>query len=327
MTTVHKQNILTPTGRLVQGSLYTPQDKDADGRPLTVKSGPNAGQPTIRYFFALAIKKGAEQHWSQTPWGGILWALGHAAWPGGQAQRPDFAWKVKDGDSQIPNKKGRKPCDIEGFPGHWILSFSSSYAPKVVNSNGTAAILEKDAVKIGYYVQVAGTVDSNESTQTPGLYLNHSHVALQGYGPEIVVGPDPASLGFGGGVQPTEMSTTPVGGGLPPPPPAPGAGVPPAGSAIPLYPAAPVAGGNLPPPPAPPAYVAPSAPTAVQPHPAILAPPTAPPAPPPPPAAPAMPPPPPGPTMTAKAGTVTREQYLGAGWTDAQLITNGLMTP
>ena len=50
-------NATTPVGRYVQGDLYTPQDKDAAGRPMLVKSGPNVGQPTRKWFFALAIPK------------------------------------------------------------------------------------------------------------------------------------------------------------------------------------------------------------------------------------------------------------------------------
>ena len=110
-------NITSPVGRIVLGSLYDPQDKDAEGKPLVTKSGPNAGQPRVNYFFALAIPKAGEVHWSQTAWGQQIWAVGHAAFPQA-AQSPQFAWKIEDGDSQIPNRKGRKPCDTEGHAGH-----------------------------------------------------------------------------------------------------------------------------------------------------------------------------------------------------------------
>ena len=36
-------NFTTPVGRLVQGSLYKGNDTDAEGRPLVVKTGANAG--------------------------------------------------------------------------------------------------------------------------------------------------------------------------------------------------------------------------------------------------------------------------------------------
>ena len=91
-------DVLFPTGRVVQGDLYKAQDKDGDGKPLVVKSGPNQGKPTVKYFFAVAIpKKPGEAHWGSTDWGAKIWALGHSTWPNGQAQAPTFAWKVDDG--------------------------------------------------------------------------------------------------------------------------------------------------------------------------------------------------------------------------------------
>ena len=48
-------NFTTPVGRLVAGSLYKGQDKDAEGRPLVVKNGPQAGQPRLDFYFAIAI--------------------------------------------------------------------------------------------------------------------------------------------------------------------------------------------------------------------------------------------------------------------------------
>jgi len=52
-----KVNITSPVGRIVMGSLYDPSTTDAEGKPLVVKTGPNAGQPRVNYFFALAIPK------------------------------------------------------------------------------------------------------------------------------------------------------------------------------------------------------------------------------------------------------------------------------
>ena len=244
-------SLLMPVGRLVQGSLYKGQTQDAEGNPMVIKSGPNAGQPRTDYFFAVAIPKGAEQHWNQTDWGSKIWNTGQKSYPNGQANSPTFAWKITDGDSTIPNRAGRKPIDREGFKGHWVVSFSSGYAPKIFNSNGTAPITEPDAVKLGYYVQVLGNCAGNGSSQQPGIYLNHSMVAHAGFGPEITVGPDPKNVGFGQSPLPVGASATPVGG---------------------LAPAAPA-----------------PAPASVQPHPGFLQPPAPPPAPPAPPVPPAAP--------------------------------------
>ena len=212
-----RQNFTTPVGRMVMGSLYKPQTKDAEGNLLTIKSGPNAGQPKVEYFFALAILKGGEGHWAHTEWGKIIWAVGHADFPSGQAQSPAFAWKVVDGDSQTPNRTGKKPCDREGYPGNWVLSFKSGFAPKIYNANGSQEISEPDAVKCGYYIQVNGDVEGNGSMQQPGVFLNHSIVALSAYGPEIHVGPDPSGVGFGNAPLPAGASLTPPASFVPPP--------------------------------------------------------------------------------------------------------------
>jgi len=201
--------LLTPVGRLVQGSLYTPNDTDALGNPLTIKTGAKAGQPTQSFYFAVAIAKGSEQHWSQTEWGAKIYSVGVAGFPNGHYQQPSFAWKIVDGDSQIPDSKGRKPCDREGYAGHWVLKFSSSFAPKIVNRDGSKEITQKDHTNLGDYVQVLANVAPNNSPQTPGIYLNHIYVAHSGYGERISVGPDPKSVGFGQAPLPPGASITP----------------------------------------------------------------------------------------------------------------------
>lgn len=285
--------ILTPVGRLVAGNLYKPNDKDAEGKPLVIKSGPNAGQPRVEYFFAIAIPKQGEQHWSQTSWGAKIWQTGHAAFPN-QAQSPAFAWKVKDGDSQIPNRKGRKPCDNEGWPGCWVLFFSGGYAPKIRTADGKNAIEEPDAIKPGYYIQVFGTVAGNGSQQQAGVYLNHGAVALSAYGPEISVGRDYAEVGFGQGVQlPAGASTTPVAAMQPPP----------AAAAPGFQPPAPMAA----PPVSTPVAPAAAAPVAVAPNQAFLTPPPA------------------ARQMTAKANGTPYEVFRQHGWSDQQLVQEGYM--
>lgn len=289
--------VLFPTGRAVQGDFYTPNTTNAEGKPLVYKTGPNAGQPRPDYYFAVAIPK-TQAHWAQESWGAPIWAFAHAAWPAGQAQRPDFAWKISDGDSQIPNKVGKKPCDQVGHKGNWIVRFSSSYAPKIVNANGSAYLLEPNAVKCGDYVQVFGDVRSNESTQTAGIHINHSIVSLQGFGDAISTGPDAAAVGFGGGALPPGASAVPVGAMVAPPvvaAPAPVVAAPP-------VPAMPAPAPNV-------AFVAGAA--------------GAPPVP----VAPAVPVAPPAKVMTAKAAAegLTYEAMLAANWTDALMIQHGYL--
>lgn len=328
-----RRNFTTPVGRMVNGNLYTPQTKDADGKPLLVKNGPNIGQPTQKFYIAIAIPKVPGAHWAAYPrnpkmpeqesWGEAIWAAGNLAFAQ-VAQSPSFAWKVSDGDSVIPNKKGRKPCDNEGWPGNWILHCSGSFAPKCYNNDGSAVLLEKDAIKPGYYVQIAGNVGGNNSSQNPGVFVNPSMVSLQGYGAEIISGPDASAVGFGGAPLPAGASAVPVAAFVPGHAPVPPAGHPVV--AAPFYPP-----GALPHPPgAPVPPVAPPVAAAVPvvPHPGFLTPPAAPVPPPvaafPPPVAP-VPPQPPARVMLPAAGGHSYEALLAAGWTDTTLRAAGMM--
>lgn len=310
-------NFTTPVGRLVQGDLYTPNTKDAEGRPLTIKHGPSAGQARVDYYVALAIPKVPGQHWASSDWGSKIWQAGHA-FMAAAGQVPAFAWKVRDGDSTTPNRKGRKPCEQEGFPGHWILGCSSGFAPKIytlVGQREPLLVEQKDAVNLGDYVQINGNVDGNGSQQQPGVFVNMNMVCLVGYGQRIVIGPDVASAGFGGAPLPAGASLTPPAGFSPPTAPA-----------IPGMPAAPAMGyPSVPTPaiPAPPA-IAPSS-TVVAPNPAFLAP-QAPGVPMPPvPGVPGVPGVPQGPTMLPAAQGIPYADYIGNGWTDALLRQHGMM--
>src|ERR1700740_1677164 len=116
--------LTTPVGRLLWGSVSVPKTKDSKGNPLVIKKGPEAGKPNPRYEFGIGIPKAGEQHWNQTVWGRLIWDTALKAFPNGFAA--DFSWKVTDGDSTAPTKKGKAaPCTREGHPGHWVLAFSS----------------------------------------------------------------------------------------------------------------------------------------------------------------------------------------------------------
>lgn len=301
-------NLTTPVGRIVQGELWKPQPvMDNQGKP---KLG-TTGAPQIQHFFALAIpKQPGHTHFAQTEWGQKIWAEGNRAHPN-FAPHPTFSWKIEDGDSQVPNKKGKKNCDREGFPGHWILKFRSGFPPKCYNGNGSE-MLPPETFKPGNYAQVNCNVAGNTG-DSPGVYLNPLMVALAGYGAEIVTGPDVSEAGFGQGVAlPAGASAVPVGSFAPA---APGAPAYPTPSA----PAAPVYGqpAGAPAAPYPPTGVPaanPSSPPMAPPNPAFLGvPPPAPPA-------------PPARQMTAKANGASYEQLIAAGWNDALLIQHGMMT-
>lgn len=314
-----KLQFTTPVGRLVGGSLYQANDKDYQGNPLTMK---DKVTPRVEYSFGVAFPKTPGcQHWANEPglqglqagkpWLAEIWQYGNQVHPG-VAQRPDFSWKIIDGDSTIPNKRNKRPCDNEGYPGHWVIWFSGGFAPQIWNADGTQQILEPNAVKRGYYVQVCGNADKNTG-QTPGLYMNYSMVAFSAYGQEIQSGPDVSQAGFGGAALPAGASTAPMAAAFNPATPAPALPQVNGGYPAPTPPAAPV-------PPAPAA--APVIP--VMPNPAVLAPPGAPVPPAPVPQIPVMPAAPVR-QMTALAQGATYEQLIAGGWNDALLIQQGLM--
>lgn len=302
-----KTDILTPVGRIVAGDVFKANTTDAQGRPLTIKTGPNAGQTRTEYYFALAIPKTDPTYNTEVL--AKLQATAKAGFPtmfdaNGQCVRPDFAWKIVDGDSTVPNQNNTVPSTKEGYPGHWVLSFKGGFAPKVYSKGGEAVITDPEQVKRGYYVRVYGSVAANGDTQKPGVYLNPSMVELVGYGDEINSGPDGGAI-FGGAPAanlPAGASATPLAG-------TPIAQAP---AAAP-QPVAPVA-----------APVAPAAAPQVQPAQDFLNPQGAAPAAP---VAPAAPQPVAAPvapkTYNVQGAEYTAEQLKAGGWTDEQIATLG----
>lgn len=307
------KNVTTPVGRLVGGSLYDlTENKDAKGQ---VKLGRD-GQPQKSCWFHLAIPKGPEQSWMQTPWGAEIRAEGFAGHPS-YAPHPGFAWKIEDGDDTTPQIKrnGRRNCDNENIKGCWLLKFSSSFLPKIYNKDGSQMIVEVGAVKLGYYIQVNMDVSCNTG-DSPGVYLNPRLVALSAYGEEIYYGPDPSAAGFGAAPLPAGASAVPLAGFAPvaPGPVAPPVGFPIPGSpaptaGVPGYASAPYPSNSV-----PPAFTPPTAPAMgflTPPVPGIALPPA--------------PPVPVGPQMTAAAAGATYAAMIAAGWTDELLRQHGMM--
>ena len=282
--------ILTPVGRLVQGSPFEAQTLDAEGRPLVIKGGRSAGQARVSYFVAIAIPK-------TDPGVNALHAaivdVARTAFPQffdaeGNCLNPKFAFKITDGDSTVPNAKGRKPCDQEGFKGCWVFKFNNGFAPKCYTKGGAAVITSPTAIRPGYYIRVYATVAGNDSQQQPGVFLNCSMIELIGYGEEIVFGPSGEEV-FGG---------------------APVTALPPGASAMPIAPATAI---PMPPVAAPLPPAAAPLPPAVRPAPDFLNPPGAPP----------MPPAPPvSESYVGTDGQVRpKAVYIAAGWTEAQIAS------
>lgn len=203
-------DIMFPVGRMVGGSLYKPYPKkDSFNQPKIGKDG----KPETAFQFGVAIAKtGAD--WRNTEWGAKVLEEGKRAYPQ-QFASPGFAWKITDGDSTIPNKRGRAPSSNEGYPGHWVLWFSQSWAPKLCNRDGTQTLTEPDSIVPGFFVQVLASIKGNTPSPSPGVYLNPIAVALAAYGERIETASevDTTTVGFGGGALPPGASAVPVSAG------------------------------------------------------------------------------------------------------------------
>lgn len=310
----------TPPGRFVGGSLYQGSTKDDKGNIKTYKTGANAGQPRTDYSVGIAIAK-TQPHWASEPgWGQAIWAEGHAAWPSGQAQHPSFAWKVVDGDSTIPNKRMKKPCDQEGYPGHWVLWFSGTTPPKLAVAIGTEPQWNDQPgfCMPGDIIEIRGSVSGNESSEAAGVYLNFEAVCMRAYHKEgriVGQGVDLATAGFGASPLPAGASAMPVGNALAGQPPA----APPVPGATPSTPVAP----PVPVSPAPASSPVPAVPLApITPNPAILGAPgpvSVPPAPVPLP----VQAPPPAPAKPVMKDGSDYDAWITAGWTHQQMVDGG----
>jgi len=332
-----------PVGRMVQGDAWTPNDEDYDGNPLTVKTGANAGQPRVEYFIGVAYAKtdpAALAYLLQlkaemvAAWPALFPGGGNNTPPSFGCTDPTFSSKIIDGDGL--DRKGKPHNAKEGFAGHWVVRYSSGYAPEVtkMDEHGKRLLVtDKGELRRGYYVRPYGLYATNGNTANAGMYSNLDKISVERIGEVIISGPtaEQAFDGAPGGPAAAAPPPPPAAGvAAAPPPPPPAAAAPPPPPAAPARVMLPAAGGQTyeaftaagwtdvqliaagmmaeppsstaaftPPPPPPPAAAAP---------------------PPPPPAAPAR-------VMLPAAAGQTYEALIAAGWTDALLVQNSMMSP
>lgn len=193
-------DILTPVGRLVSGH---PMEMHAvtDDKTKVQKTFAD-GSLMFNQSVGIAFPKNGTTSWEQTEWGAAIKAAAVAAYPRGEHGMKTFSWKITDGDSQEPNKKMVKPCDREGYPGHWVL-FASSCFPTPCYHVGKYAphevIQNKDEIKRGDYVRLVFNTKSNGSTDSPGMYINPVMLELSRAGQQIMSANAPdAAAAFGG---------------------------------------------------------------------------------------------------------------------------------
>lgn len=289
--------IKLPVGRIVGGH---PVRMNALIDDRTNQPKVNAdGTPAMEVYVGYAIPKTPGIDWRQTGWGQQLVAIAHRDWPRGEHGAPTFAWKVINGDSAVPNKRGIAPNTREGYSGHWILNTSTRFPIRCFHAGRLSPeqqIQNDKEIKPGDYGRLALDVKGNGSTDSPGIYLNPVIFVLDRAGIEIVLSSGPSAQDVFGD-EPTVQ-------------------LPPGAQVDPNVQQQPAAGGT--PPPVQTGAVQPAADFLN--GPAGAAPP-----PPPPPAANATPPPPPPPEKqyNVNGNLFTAAQLLASGWSQAQIDALG----
>lgn len=212
-------------GRIVGGHpMNHAPATDDNGKPKI----DGAGNPMHQTFYYFAVPKDGSTDFKATEFGQAMLAEAQAAWPKGEYNAPDFAWKVIDGDSTVPMKGGKPaPSTREGFPGNWVLRLTTGIPVRCYH-NGKYSPIEqiqdKNAIKCGDYGRTFVTIKPNNSAQSPGLYVNPTLFSLDRAGELIVTegGPSAADVFGGGSPAPAAAAATP-----PPPMAAPAAAPPP----------------------------------------------------------------------------------------------------
>jgi hypothetical protein len=179
MTTTHQFH--TPVGRFVSGSLTEKKTTDTQNRPIEPEKQ--------RFEFGLAIGK-TDPGLAPLLQGIATFAKSQYAHAPHVATRIDqwfqtlngFSMKVSDGDK--PNTKGEVNKNMAG---HFVIWFSSSFAPLAANAQNQQ--IDAASIKRGWYVDVAATVAVNGLTDhNAGVYMNPTCVRLIAEGEEILGG-------------------------------------------------------------------------------------------------------------------------------------------
>ena len=213
---------VTPVARLIHGHPMKQNTRtdDVTRQPMIGKDG----QPVKEVYIGIGIPKGQEADWKETDWGKqIMMAALDAenGYDSATTRRPDFSFKVVNGDSDIPNKNGIAPNTDPHKRGHWVLNLTTRIpypCYHVGKYNPLDAIQDANAIKLGDYVRVNIVAKGNKPAKSPGVYLNPNLLELSRPGEAIVregSGPDAASV-FGG----APSAPAPVAPSVPVPPPA-----------------------------------------------------------------------------------------------------------
>lgn len=278
----------TFTGRMVGGSATEQQPQRKDDRTGALKFLKN-GEPDRPFYLSLAVPKNPAARFvipgnpSYEQEKAKIDADAKAAWPqffssqrnpniqygahlAADCTNPAFANKVIDGDGF--DDKGQPFANNDGWAGCWIIKVQRYYAPNVYEwvenwvdpvRPGAPYTGWKDVsltgrkIKAGDYITVSGECESNKSSDSPGMYMNHDTISFEAEGEAIILrsAVDPnAALGQRG---PNAAASAPAASSAAPAPGAPASETAPAYSgyreatspAAPAAPAAPPAGPQM----------------------------------------------------------------------------------
>jgi hypothetical protein len=207
--TVKLENMFTPAGRFVSGSLTEKQDKDYYNKPIP--------EDKQRFYYALAVPKTDPAMTDLINAIFNMASQGYAHAPAVMAQinqglgADKFAWKIEDGDAQRYDDKGQPKETPEYIRGHWIIKFNTSFVVSACNWEyqeiPLSDIKRGDFMEVKFNSQPNGNVDD-----TAGVYMNPVAIRLLGYG-DAIAGGQKASDAFADrqAVLPPGASHTPVG--------------------------------------------------------------------------------------------------------------------
>lgn len=211
-------NLFTPGGRFVMGSLSEKDDKDFDGNIIP--------ESERAYFFGVAVPKSDP---TAAPLIGQLYQLAVTDYQSaplvmaeinkGLAAK-DFSWKIEDGDMPSYDPKTGAPRERPDYlKGCYIFKFRTQFEIGACNAQGVDINRAKD-IKRGDYVDVMFNAATNGRVDSKaGIYLNPVAIRLLGYG-EAIVGGVKASSAFAGrsAAVPAGATQMPTAGGAAPMP-------------------------------------------------------------------------------------------------------------
>lgn len=160
---------VTPVGRVISEAIFTPTEKGYQNKRLD--------KPL--YYIQLAVPKtdpGLKQFFEDCK------SAAAAGFFNEEPQRPDFAWKYKDGD--LPEN-----VDRDGWAGCYIFAFRSGFAPNAIVDQNNKQIIDSSRIIPGYQVQIAYSIRANGDAVKPGIYLNFNMVKLISVDAPIISGP------------------------------------------------------------------------------------------------------------------------------------------